>query len=605
MLWKQSFTAMLAVFLGSMFIPSILTVRSFAHPISMSTAVADIYKDHVQVELRILVEDLMFYHALEANSEQVLSRQDLVQAAASHQDFLARYFRVLTKEGITMQGTFATVDTQEIGDQGVRLDQVMEVGVYYQYRIQLQEIPDYLTFSQNFGGDNAPVPAVMDLILLQEGARMDFPVQIGPRSPHSVAINWAAPPRNDRMYWKERREMMRKRREELLGITSFSSTYAYIYVEPHEIRFELLVPLLTLDTWLPTKRAATDFLSVEEQTGLEERLEALLREQCQFHVDGIEVSPFLSRLDFFTLDIRDFAKASEPRPIGILNGRAGMIMTVATKGAPAKVSIEWKLFNDYTPLLNTMVYIRDKGGERHFFTENEPKWSWQDDTTQVGALPFSELPSAPSAPVWHPSIPSLALVTFGVFALSYGLLRSRSPFVVGGCSAMVLAFIVWPMTQQEFPHPFKNVPMPEREQQHLITEALLKNVYRAFDYRKDEHVYDALERSASGAFLEKLYLQIKQGLVVEEQGGARARVREFKWLSGDPLPKPLEHVGFSLDVSWEVTGNVEHWGHVHTRQQLYQAVLVIGSQEGQWKILGMEVRSVEPLKSTTGLRNAA
>jgi hypothetical protein len=75
--------------------------------------------------------------------------------------------------------------------------------------------------------------------MLQNGARLDFPVQIGPRSPHSVAIDWENPPRNDRMYWRERRDLMKKRREELLGITSYSSTYAYIYVEPFEIRFEI------------------------------------------------------------------------------------------------------------------------------------------------------------------------------------------------------------------------------------------------------------------------------------------------------------------------------------------------------------------------------
>ena len=46
----------------------------------------------------------------------------------------------------------------------------------------MEQQPDYLTFTQQFGGSDAPVPSVMDLILLQKGARLDFPVQIGPRS---------------------------------------------------------------------------------------------------------------------------------------------------------------------------------------------------------------------------------------------------------------------------------------------------------------------------------------------------------------------------------------------------------------------------------------
>jgi hypothetical protein len=80
---------------------------------------------------------------------------------------------------------------------------------------------------------------------------------------------------------------MRQRREELLGITSYSSTYAYIYVEPHEIRFEILTPLLTLDTWLPVQRKEKDILSVEEQEQLQRSLESFLCEKCKAMVDGV------------------------------------------------------------------------------------------------------------------------------------------------------------------------------------------------------------------------------------------------------------------------------------------------------------------------------
>ena len=66
--------------------------RIVAHPISMSTAVADIYQDRVQVELRILTEDLMFYHSIEADGDQLLSRKNLLEAAEAHRAFLKKYF---------------------------------------------------------------------------------------------------------------------------------------------------------------------------------------------------------------------------------------------------------------------------------------------------------------------------------------------------------------------------------------------------------------------------------------------------------------------------------------------------------------------------------
>jgi len=139
----------------------------------------------------------------------------------------------------------------------------------------------------------------------------------------------------------------------------------------------------------------------------------------------------------------------------------------------------------------------------------------------------------------------------------------------------------------------------------MVAEALLKNVYRAFDYGDDEQVYDALERSASGEFLESLYLQIKKGLVIQDQGGARSRVREVKWLSEEPASYPDDEVGFALKIQWEVTGTVEHWGHIHTRQHAYQAVLKVSGVNREWKIVDLQVVSEDQIKSITGLRNAA
>jgi len=578
----------------------------YAHPISMSTAVADIYQDRIQVELRILTEDLMFYHSLEADGEQMLARDALTKAAMEHCQFLSKYFRVFDKDGNVMEGTFVEVDVEEIPEQGVRLDQVMDVGVYYQLRIELEAQPDYLTFSQNFGGDEAPVPAVMDLILLQNGARLDFPVQIGPRSPHSVAIDWENPPRMDRMYWRERRAMMKQRREELLGITSYSSTYAYLYVEPHELRFEILVPLLTLDTWFPVDRKDKDILSIKEQTQLKESLDSFLQQHCSALIDGVKVAPALSRLDFFTLDIRDFAKGSDPRPVGMQNGRAGMIMRFSTKGVPRSASIEWSFFNDYTPMLNTMVYTFDERGKRHFFTDNEPKWEWNGASSSPSGFVSADVSqfNVPG-PVVSLSVPGCLLGLLGLGLLVYGWGSGRSSLLGFGVGGLLLGGVLWRLGQAQVPSSLGSIPAPALDQQSLIAEALLKNVYRAFDYRRDEQVYDALAQSASGDFLEALYLQIKDGLVVQEQGGARANVRELNWISAEPLAPSIDDASFALDVSWEATGTVEHWGHVHTRQHSYRAVFEFSGTEGSWKMVGMEVKSEALLKSITGLRNAA
>ncbi len=574
------------------------------HPISLSTAVADIYPDHLQVELRILVEDLVLYHQLKADGEQTVSREDLMTASELHRSFLKQYFRVFLKDGEPLPGEITEVDLSEIPQTGVRLDQVMEVGVYYYFHLPMEQQPDYLTFTQQFGGSDAPVPSVMDLILLQKGARLDFPVQIGPRSPHSIALDWENPPRNDRTYWKERREWMKQRREGLLGVTSYSATYAYLYLEPQEIRFEILVPLLTLETWLPLQREEADYLSVAEQDGMEKALPGFLQEVCQTHIDGMEVTAQLDRLDFFTLDIRDFAKKQARKKVGVANARVGMILSFPTKGNFQSASLEWSFFNEVTPLLNTMTYVFDQPGERFFFTDNERTWQWQSPKHVSGPQVSSwlSLPPVPSMPTMPLSLLFLlAAFSGGAFALKRNWKIAVPLLVLGGC------FGWWnPVWQQMvIPHPTQEAPLPTPPEQNQIAEVLLRNIYRSFDYLQDADVYSALSRSADGDYLEKLYLQIKKGLILTEQGGAHSRVRNVQWLESEPTSHSTQVQSFSLSVKWEITGTVEHWGHIHTRRNAYRAELEVKAVDDEWKLVDLEVLDEDQVESSTQLRGSA
>ena len=574
------------------------------HPISLSTAVADIYPEHLQVELRILVEDLVLYHQLKADGEQTVSREDLMTASELHRSFLKQYFRVFLKDGEPLPGEITEVDLSEIPETGVRLDQVMEVGVYYYFHLPMEQQPDYLTFTHQFGGSDAPVPSVMDLILLQKGARLDFPVQIGPRSPHSIALDWENPPRNDRTYWKERREWMKQRREALLGVTSYSATYAYLYLEPREIRFEILVPLLTLETWLPLQREEADYLSVAEQDAMEKALPGFLQEVCHTHIDGMEITAQLDRLDFFTLDIRDFAKKQERKKVGVANARVGMILSFPTKGNFQSASLEWSFFNEVTPLLNTMTYVFDQPGERFFFTDNERTWQWQSPKHASGPQVSSwlSLPPVPSMPTMPLSLLFLlAAFSGGAFALKRNWKIAVPLLVLGGW------FGWWnPVWQQMvIPHPTKEAPLPTPPEQNKIAEVLLRNIYRSFDYLQDADVYSALSRSADGDYLEKLYLQIKKGLILTEQGGAHSRVRNVQWLESEPTSHPMRVQSFSLSVKWEITGTVEHWGHIHTRRNAYRAELEVKAVDDEWKLVDLEVLDEDQVESSTQLRGSA
>ena len=82
---------------------------------------------------------------------------------------------------------------------------------------------------------------------------------------------------------------------------------------------------------------------------------------------------------------------------------------------------------------------------------------------------------------------------------------------------------------------------PEMSDRQAVTvlESLLKNIYRSFDFREEEDIYDRLATSVSGDLLTDIYLQNRKSLVVTQAGGAQARVKEVKIQDVDVSPRTL------------------------------------------------------------------
>jgi hypothetical protein len=136
---------------------------------------------------------------------------------------------------------------------------------------------------------------------------------------------------------------------------------------------------------------------------------------------------------------------------------------------------------------------------------------------------------------------------------------------------------------------------PARTQ--ALLGALLKNVYRAFDFRDEADVYDKLSLSVSGDLLAELYLQNRRSFAIQQAGGAQAKIQSVdvqraaaERLSGRPL-------SLAIRADWEAQGSVGHWGHVHARRNHYDAVVTVSDVDGSWKITDLEVleeRRIDP-----------
>ena len=112
-------------------------------------------------------------------------------------------------------------------------------------------------------------------------------------------------------------------------------------------------------------------------------------------------------------------------------------------------------------------------------------------------------------------------------------------------------------------------------------------------------VFDRLEKSLAGDVLERVYLEMRRGLRLENQGGAKVRVREVD--VREVAPEPTQSPGtLRYRTRWNASGSVGHWGHTHMRTNAYEALVTLAQIGDRWKIAEIEILEEERLQP--GLR---
>ena len=168
-----------------------------------------------------------------------------------------------------------------------------------------------------------------------------------------------------------------ERLKQQLGIASYSGLYSFFYITPHEVRHEILIPLLTLDEWTPIKRKDAAFLEIDEQKAAASQVSEFFQKGNPVSINGSEVNPVVARVNFFGLDIRDFAMNAEPRRVSVAQARVGIMLSYPSgKGVPSKIRAKWETFSKFAPFLKSTIYEFNKPAIEHFFRPDETTFEW-------------------------------------------------------------------------------------------------------------------------------------------------------------------------------------------------------------------------------------
>ena len=587
----------------------ITSYNVFAHPISLSSVAVNVKKNKILANMKIMLEDLVLYNGLKLNVENhCFTYSDLNNAAKTHSDFLLKYFTLRDREGNLIPGKIFGINSNDIPVNGVKQSELMARNVFYQFEYGIPKAQDFITFTQTFGGNDSVLPAVMEMVLFQNGQRFAPPVQLMKGKPHTVKFDWENFYSNPSNGWDDYHKKRKDNFKQQLGITSYSGLYSFIYITDYVVRHEILIPLLTLEKWIKINRKDEHFLDISEQKVAEKSITDFFKDRNPVTVDGITVKPVISKLQFFGLDINDFAKDVEPRKVSAYQARIGIILSYTTKGTPSNVKMTWDTFNDFAPFLQSVIFIQDHDVEINYFKEGDHEFTWNNELNLSGKE-IIKTPLPKFSKMW--SLPLFSLIALiGTILCGCDTFRKRKSISIKKrliiiSSIFMIGILSFPFFRLSIKPPFgQAIEITEVEADNLIL-SVLRNIYRAFDYKDESDVYDVLANSVDGKLLDELFIQIQNGLYMQKEGGAIANVKEVKLVDNQIIStgeKRSKNFQLHLKCCWQVTGIVEHWGHIHTRKNEYEAKFILNALPSAWKITDYEILNDKLLSLETGLR---
>jgi hypothetical protein len=382
-----------------------------------------------------------------------------------------------------------------------------------------------------------------------------------------------------------------------------SGVRTYLYIEPYEVRHEILVRVKDMMAWMEFNLQGDEYIEEDEFNMVREQVAQFFMARENVLIDGKRLKPILDRTAFVESSMLRSRFIEIPERAPLNTAMIGIVITYLTDGIPQEVETKWDLFSDRVQKVTARM--TDPAGPFPYDLEpddNILKWTNYLKTytiPTVDRIIVSDAHRGMLLPIG--SLICAALLIPVVFMLLTRQKKTQSVAV----QIVVIALLVigmaalFPVWQVPVGSSARASQMTE-EDSKAIVQSLLKNVYRAFDFREEEDVYDKLAISVSGDLLTEVYLQSRKSMIIEQAGGAQAKVKEIEVQETDVRESAKQKGALDFRTKWSATGTVGHWGHIHSRQNVYDAVLTLAVADGSWKVTGIELleeKRVDPYAS--------
>jgi hypothetical protein len=364
----------------------------------------------------------------------------------------------------------------------------------------------------------------------------------------------------------------------------------FLYVEPFEVRKEIVIRPVDLQKWTNLDIDLQSTIPIADQSELKRQVAEFLMDKQTLNIDGRNVEGELDRIHFIRRTLRKTGVIYPDEDLPAVSATLGVIFVYPIESLPEQVSLTWDLFDEKIKQVPASA-TDEAGGFPWTLTPADPTLTWTNFLTNPTIPAMRAVPAPPPRSEYSLPLVTIVCILMALWVIvSYAAVKARprktSRLIVAGI-ALTLGLLCLPVARIKVSNPFAPFVQITNRQADEMVDSLLHNMYHAFDRRQEGLVYDQLEVSLDGSLLRDIYLQTRQQLCLAELGGAQVKIDQVNVLANKLVSLDVD--GFDCRCSWIVGGTVGHWGHLHRRQLGYEADFRIEHVSGAWKITAMQV----------------
>ncbi len=514
--------------------------NSCAHPLSESQVIAVVKSNAITARFEIKVEDLTLFHPVSTNEMKRIPSSDLLRATERHVQFLKDYFVILDQYGSRLQPTLTGIATNTIPEPGVHVLDLPNDTITFDFSYAYELESEFLTFRQEYGGKESVVPSQVDLTLLKDGRPLGGSQKLKPGIPKTFQIQ-RVPNAPELRGLAALRARNARQHEANLGIPDQNGVHAFLYIEPHLTRFQLVAPLHIIESWDSSLIPTNQFINPETEIGrvFSPRIMKLwntVDQSSRVRSNGrrrfiVSFSPYI-----VGPETRDLDRA-RPQSEELHRWQTRYAVDVEYDGwlSPTNVGFQWNLFSDEMPFLKLTVNDYLGGTKEHFLTPSHTNMVW---STTAADEPAEYLSAPPLKPL------KFSLITF-----------------IGAVMG-VLLFVTW----------LCGIGPERRTVMQLI---LVMIIGAPFARILEWHAPFVQERVTSEEALEV----VRHILSNAESENTVLEIVEAKLVELEDTRDPRE---FMMQVKWRVDRKEAHWGHEHRSQSGQEGYIRVAPMQGKW-----------------------